>query len=48
MSINAEMLAEKAKDIRIDIIREIHAASPGTRAVPCLLRISSPICILRK
>ena len=29
MSINAEMLAEKAKDIRIDIIREIHAASSG-------------------
>ena len=29
MSINAEMLAEKAKDIRIDIIREVHAAVSG-------------------
>ena len=29
MSINAEMLAEKAKDIRIDIIREVHAAASG-------------------
>ena len=29
MSINAEMLKEKAKDIRIDIIRQVHAAASG-------------------
>lgn len=29
MSINAEMLKEKAKDIRIDIIRSVHAAASG-------------------
>ena len=29
MSVNAEMLNEKAKDIRIDIIREVHAAASG-------------------
>ena len=29
MAINLEMLQEKAKDIRIDIIRQIHSASSG-------------------
>ena len=29
MAINLEMLQEKAKDIRIDIIREIHSAGSG-------------------
>ena len=47
MAINLEMLQEKAKDVRIDIIRQIPRA-PVTPAALFPRRTSSLICILRR